>query len=146
MTTCAFKIVQIYSDRRGASLAHRASQNLQREFERSECTETTWNTELLRSPKLRMLAAREAAEADLVIIAADEGSPLAPEVIQWLDLWQRRSRRNRSTLLALLRRRSLEDVPSVEEALHSFASRARMDFLCHSRVEVRARKLAASLQ
>ena len=61
MTTCAFKILQIYSDRHGASLASQASRNLQREFDRSECFETTWNTELLRSPKLRMLAAREAA-------------------------------------------------------------------------------------
>src|SRR5437868_6851874 len=114
MTTCAFKIVQIYSDRRGAALANQASQNLQREFERSDCTETTWNTELLRSPKLRMLAAREAADADLVIVAADEGTPLAAEVTQWLDLWQRRRRRNRSTLFALLCRRTVEDICCVE--------------------------------
>ena len=39
-----------------------------------------------------LLAAREAAEADLVIVAADEGSPLASEIAQWLELWQRRSK------------------------------------------------------
>jgi hypothetical protein len=134
MTTCAFRIVQIYSDRQGASLASQASRNLQREFDHSECVETTWNTELLRSPKLRMLAAREAAEADLVILVAEEGTPVTPEIAGWLQLWQRRSRRTRSTLVALLRRRSLAAASCVEHLLHNFARRARMDFFCHSRL------------
>jgi hypothetical protein len=134
MTTCIFKIVQIYSDRRGALLANRASRNLQRGFESAECMETTWNTELLRSVKLRMLAAREAAEADLVIVAVEEGTPLAPEVGQWLELWQRRRRRTRSTLVALLRRKRADDLACVQQSLHRFATKARMDFFCHSRV------------
>jgi hypothetical protein len=144
MTTSAFKIVQIYSDRHGASLASQASQNLRREFDRSECIETTWNTELLRSPKLRMLAAREAAEADLVIVAAEEGTPVTPEVAQWLELWQRRNRRTRSTLIALLRRSSPATVSCVQRALHKFARRARMDFFCHSRLETKSRRRSST--
>src|SRR5437868_56204 len=140
MTTCAFRIVQIYSDRRGASLASRASKSLQREFDRADCAETTWNTELLRSPKLRLLAAREAADADLVILVADEGAPLSPEIAEWLALWRRRTRRTRSTLIALLRRDSIADRPIVEQTLHVFAISARMDFFCHSRVETKSRR------
>src|SRR4051812_1865486 len=105
MTTCAFKIIQIYSDRHGAELANRSARKLKEEFDASECVDTSWKTELLRSPKLRLQAAREAADADLVIIAAEEGAPVSDEVRRWLELWARRKRRRRSTLVALLRRR-----------------------------------------
>jgi hypothetical protein len=140
MTTCAFKIVQIYSDRHGADLASEAAGKLKQEFDPSDCLDTSWNTELLRSPKLRLQAAREAAEADLVIMAADEGGPVSPEVRQWLELWARRKRRRRSTLMALLRRRDNSIWHVLETTLHAFAIAAGMDFFCHSRVETKNRR------
>lgn len=140
MRTCFFKIVQIYSDRSGFQLVSQASLRLRREFERSDWAETSWNTELLRSPKLRMLAAREAAEADIVLVAAEEGAGISPEVGQWLELWRRRSRPTRSTLVALLRRNAPTDSPLVEDALHTFAISAGMDFFCHSQVSSRSKR------
>jgi hypothetical protein len=140
MTTCAFHIIQIYSDRRGAELANQAARRLKQEFDPSDCIETSWNTELLRSPKLRLQAAREAADADLVIITADEGGPISSEMHQWLQLWARRKRRRRSTLVALLRRRDNSVWQMVETTLHAFAIAAGMDFFCHSRVEIKNRR------
>ena len=146
MTTCAFKMVLIFSDRRGSELASRAAANLVREFDEGDCAQTSWKTELLRSPKLRMLAAREAADADLVIIALEEGSTLPQEIADWLALWRRRTRRRRSTLSLLARRAHASTPPIVEESLHAFAESTGMDFFCHSRVEAgvgQARSLEA---
>jgi len=143
MTTCTFKIVQIYSDRRGAELANQVARKLKQEFDPSDCSDTSWNTELLRSPKLRLHAAREAAEADLVIVAAEEGGPISPEVRQWLELWARRKRRHRSTLVALLRRRDNSVWHVVQTTLHAFAVAAGMDFFCHSRVETKSRRASS---
>jgi hypothetical protein len=140
MTTCAFKIIQVYSDRRGAELANETARNLKGEFESSECGESSWNTELLRSPKLRLQAAREAADADLVIFAGEEGTPVSPELRQWLDLWVRRKRRRRATLVALLRRADNTVQQVMETTLHAFAIAANMDFFCHSRVETKNRR------
>jgi hypothetical protein len=140
MTTCAFKIIQVYSDRRGAELANETARNLKGEFESSECVESSWNTELLRSPKLRLQAAREAADADLVIFAGEEGTPVSPELRQWLDLWVRRKRRRRATLVALLRRADNTVQQVMETTLHAFAIAANMDFFCHSRVETKNRR------
>ena len=140
MTNCAFKIIQVYSGRKGAEMANEAVRNLKGQFETSECVETSWNTELLRSPKLRLQAAREAANADIVIVAAEEGTPVSPEVRQWLDLWVRRKRRRRSTLVALLRRADNSVWHVVETTFHAFAIAADMDFFCHSRVETKNRR------
>jgi hypothetical protein len=140
MTSCAFKIIQVYSDREGARLTSETARNLKGEFDRSECVESSWNTELLRSPKLRLQAAREAADADIVIVAAEEGAPVSPEVRQWLDLWVRRKRRRRATLVALLRRADTSVWQVMETTLHAFAIAANMDFFCHSRVEGKNRR------
>ncbi len=140
MTTCAFKIIQIYSDREGAQTASEATRHLKSEFEPSECVESSWNTELLRSPKLRVQAAREAADADIVIVAAQEGVPVSPQVRRWLDLWVRRKRRRRATLVALLRRADNTVSHILETTFHAFAIAADMDFFCHSRVEKKSRR------
>ena len=139
-STCAFKIIQVFSDRPGGKLANKAARNLKGAVEPSECFQTSWNTELFRSPKLRLQAAREAAEADIVIVAAEEGAPVSLEVRQWLDLWVRRKRRRRATLVALLRRANDSVWQVMEATLHAFAIAAEMDFFCHSRVETKNRR------
>jgi len=46
-----------------------------------------WTFSVLASASLRQLAASEAAEADMVIIAAREGPGLPQEVKDWISLW-----------------------------------------------------------
>jgi hypothetical protein len=136
----AMKFMQLFSDRRGSELAAQISGRLQQDIGGDKCGETVWNTELLRSAKLRMIAAREAAEADFVIIAGEEGARLSPELRQWLQLWKRRQRRKRATLVAILQRDRTGASRNVERALHAFARASRMDFFCHSRVELKTER------
>jgi hypothetical protein len=89
---------------------------------------------LLKSPKLRVLAAKEAMEADIVFIATEEGMPLEAEMTAWLELWQKRGRTGGAALVALLKRNSIHDPHLVAEALHQFAKDAKMDYFCHSQV------------
>jgi hypothetical protein len=130
----AMKLMQLYSDREGSELAVRAAARLREDLGGGKCSETIWNAELLRSAKLRLIAAREAADADFVIIATREGTRLPKEIKQWLQLWRNRKRRRKAALVSLLRRDRAGAARDVERALHSFARTAKMDFFCHSRV------------
>lgn len=46
-----------------------------------------WTFATLNSPPLRQLAAREAAGADMVLVAANEGPGLPEAVKDWIRLW-----------------------------------------------------------
>lgn len=94
--------------------------------------QSIWNAELLRSPKLRGLAASEARESDLVIIATNEGAPISAELASWFRIWGRRHRKIPSALVALLNKAGRESSRVVEESLHRWAERAKMEFFCHS--------------
>jgi hypothetical protein len=83
---------------------------------------------------LRVLAAKEAMEAEIVFVATVEGRELETEVTDWLELWQKRGRSGGAALVALLRRESFDSPHVVAERLHEFAREAKMDFYCHSEV------------
>lgn len=55
----------------------------------SECifTNQMWKFDVLGVPKLREMAAKDAAAAEIIIVSAHEGKPLPPEVTAWIDLW-----------------------------------------------------------
>ena len=136
----AMKLMKLYSDREGAELVAEIGARIREDAGKNKCGDTAWNTELLRSAKLRMLAAREAAEADFVTLAGEEGARLSPELRQWLQLWRNRKRKKRATLIAVLTREHTGTPRNVERRLHAFARSAKMDFFCHSRVELRAER------
>src|SRR5262245_43572200 len=46
-----------------------------------------WRFDVRAVPKLREIAAKDAAAADIIIISAHEGNALAPEVKAWIELW-----------------------------------------------------------
>ena len=132
------KIVLVYSDRSSAKLGARVSNSLRRRLGSDfQVAQSIWNAELLRSPKLRKLAADEAKESDLVIIATSEGVPLSGQVSQWFKLWSGQARQNPSALVALLKRpEQADETHMVENRLHRIADRAKMDFFCHSEAEL----------
>ena len=136
MRRVGLKVLVIYSEKFGAEIAARACNALRTHLGRQfQVSQTVWNTELFKSAKLRLLAAREAMEADLVFMAMPEGSPLEPDVETWLSLWEKRGRAGNAALVALLKRDSIEAPHSVCERLQDFARTARMDFFCHSEVQ-----------
>ena len=135
MNRIGLKLVVVYSEKFGAEIGARACRRLKATLgRRFQLTQSVWNTELFKSPKLRALAAKEALEANLVFIATAEGATLDSEVTAWLELWQKRGRSGGAALVALLKRDSLDTPHLVAEALHEFAKNAQMDFFCHSEV------------
>ena len=144
MNRIGLKLVVVYSEKCGAQIGSRACRKLKATLgNKFQVTQTVWNMELFKSAKLRVLAAREALEADLVFIATAEGMPLEQEVTDWLELWQKRGRSGGAALVALLKRDSTDAPHVVAETLHQFAKTAKMDFFCHS--EVGNPKLALQL-
>jgi hypothetical protein len=138
MNRVALKVLVVYSESFGAKIGSRACRELRSNLgRRFQLTQSVWNTELFKSAKLRILAAREAMEADLVFVAMAEGTPLDSEFVAWLDLWEKRGRSGGAALVALLRRSSTDEPHVVAEALHQFAKRARMDFFCQSELKRR---------
>ena len=138
MMCVGLKVFVLYSAKFGSEIGSRACRalrkNLGKEF---NVKQSVWNVELLKSPKLRVLAAREAMEADIVFISTEEGMPLEEEVRAWLELWQKRGRNGGAALVALLKRNSIHEAHVVAESLHQFAKDAKMDYFCHSQVTKR---------
>ena len=144
MNRIGLKLVVVYSEKFGAEIGARACRRLRDTLgKKFQLTQSVWNTELFKSPKLRLLAAKEALEANVVFIAGTEGAPLDSEVTAWLELWQKRGRSGAAALVALLKRDSVDAPHIVAETLHEFAKAAKMDFFCHSEVESARLELAA---
>lgn len=61
-----------------------------------------WNFEVLAIGSLRKLAAGEAAAADMIIIAAQDGPKLPEEIIDWMSLWLATGEQRCRALVALL--------------------------------------------
>lgn len=147
MRRVGLRVFVVYSDRCGAEIGSRACRALRERLgEGFQMNQGVWNVELFRSPKLRVLAAKEAMEADIVFMAMGEGAPLEPDVEAWLSLWQRRGRAGGAALVALLRRDSVEAPHVVAGRLHAFAEEAEMDFFCHSEVTVEVGKGAVETE
>jgi hypothetical protein len=136
MNRIGLKLVVVYSEKFGAQIGSRACRQLKKTLgNKFQIHQSVWNIELFKSPKLRLMAAKEAMEADLVFIATAEGTPLESEVSAWLELWQKRGRTGGAALVALLKRDTTQSPHIVAETLHQFAKDAKMDFFCHSEVE-----------
>lgn len=91
-----------------------------------------WKFDILRIPRLKEMAADDAAEADIVLIAAHSGSELPAGVKHWIDMWATRERPGRRALVSLL---DPQEAPSSERNqvctyLHQVAQKGHMDFFC----------------
>lgn len=135
MICVGLKVFVLYSEKFGSEIGSKACRALRKNLGKDfNVNQSIWNAELLKSPKLRVLAAKEAMEADIVFIATAEGLPLETEVTTWLDLWRKRGRTGGAALIALLQRNSIHAPHVVAETLLEFAKDAKMDFFCHSEV------------
>ncbi len=61
-----------------------------------------WNFELLCFDQLRKLAAQEAAAADMIFIATQDGPALSAEVVDWIGQWLAKAENRARALVALL--------------------------------------------
>ena len=138
MMCVGLKVFVLYSEKFGSEIGSKACRALRKNLGSGfAVNQSVWNVELLKSPKLRVLAAKEAMEAEIVFIATSEGRELEPEVCTWLNLWRKRGRTGGAAVVALLKRDSIHSPHIVAETLHQFAKDAKMDFFCHSEVPKR---------
>jgi len=89
-------------------------------------TNQMWKFEVLSIPKLREIAAKDAANADIVMISC-HGRDLPPEVRAWLELWLAEPT-HPIALVALFDRANPEDTAEVRSYLASVATRGQMEF------------------
>lgn len=86
-----------------------------------------WKFDVLAVPKLREIAAKDAAAAELILISAHEGKPLPKEVKAWIDLWLSYTTQA-SALVGLFGAESVEN--PVRSYLEDIARRAGIEFFC----------------
>lgn len=91
-----------------------------------------WSFDLLRSPKIREFAARDTAEADMIIISAHGEGDLPEEIKAWLQRWLQRKKNDDGALVALVDNHpsSGDGCPALTY-LEQIASKAGMDFFAH---------------
>jgi hypothetical protein len=97
-----------------------------------EIAKELWPLTELRTPKLRAVAAGEAAAADLVIISVHYGETLPGEVKSWIDLWLKQKATRPKVLLALFDPLYLGSSSSIQVFLQEVARKGNMEFLART--------------
>jgi len=94
-----------------------------------ECpfTNQMWKFDVLAVPKLRAMAAKDAAAADIIIIASHGTNPLPAEVRLWIELWLGETGRA-IALVALFDSLDSCEADLVRAYLASVAGRGKMEF------------------
>ena len=132
MRRVLLKIILVYSDQAAAHLGTAVTTTLRQELGSAfQVAQTVWKTELLRNGSLRRLAAQEAREANVVIVAASAAGDLPEELQKWLALWMDRDRGTPGAFVALLHRQEGQADDSIVDTLREKARLARMEFFCH---------------
>lgn len=97
-----------------------------------QIVEHVWLFSTFRLRELREIAAEEASEADLIVIAVHQAEGLPDEVKGWIDLWLRRKCSRQAVLVALLDPPYEGASSSTEAYLQEVARRGGMEFLVES--------------
>jgi len=86
-----------------------------------------WKFDVLAVPKLKDIAAKDAAAAEIIIISAHEGNELPSEVKAWIELWLA-LKTEASALVALFDGEAAEN--PIRTYLAEIARRGKMEFFC----------------
>jgi hypothetical protein len=131
-TRPVFQALVLYEDfaagRRATETCNLLMAKLGEEFE-LRCS--MWKFEVLRNTQLNQMAAVEATEADIIIVAAHGTSPLPDEVTHWVDAWRPLRGDHPAALVALVDSAfHRADRPSeTHNYLQDVAAAANMEFL-----------------
>jgi hypothetical protein len=128
--TRTLNIITFFEDvatgKRGKQVYDYLASHLGDEF---EFNHQVWKLDVLATPSLRELAAKDTADADIVIVSVRGDREFAPEVKSWLDVWVG----NRGTPLALVALfdpefKDSETAQSLRRYLENISRSAQMDF------------------
>lgn len=127
-----FRMLSIYDSEEASREAIHTSNLVLRELGDSiEADRTTWNLRSLEAPTVRHLAAEEAAQADVIVIALADDEP-SETLKRWVFEWQQ-TRELSGGLLALIPSGDSETGGNLADFLYETAVTARMDFLCQKK-------------
>jgi hypothetical protein len=106
---------------------------------------TMWKFDVLGIPKLREMAAKDAAQADIIIIACKGNHRLPGEIKAWFESWVE-EKTNAIALVALFDSPDIdpEQVEATRDYLASVAKRGRMEFFMQPYDQFRAKPKAES--
>ena len=98
-----------------------------------EFNHQVWKLDVLSTPSLRELAAKDASEADIVIVSTRGDRELAPEVKSWLDVWIGQH----GTPIALValfdpEHKNSETAQTIRHYLEEISKTGQMDFFSES--------------
>jgi hypothetical protein len=86
-----------------------------------------WKFDVLVVPKLKEIAAKDAAAAEIIIVSAHEGRELPRDIKNWLELWL--TYKSQTTALVGLFGAESVETP-VRTYLEEIARRAKIAFFC----------------
>jgi hypothetical protein len=128
----ACDVIVVYEDEASREQARGVCERLARSFwEEVEFEIDWWRFRYLADPEIGQAAARAAADADVVVVAAQAGHELPAPVRNWMEKWVTRRTGRESVLVALIGTKGgwAADRLPVCAYLRTVAQRAHMDFL-----------------
>jgi hypothetical protein len=134
--TPSFNSVLIYEDLTSGERAWNFYEKLSRRFQGDfDFSHLMWSFWLLNDPQTRLLAARSAADAHLIILSFSGTASLPADVKTWVRQWLRLAGDQSAALVTLIDRKSKSEVIS---AIYSYLRRVtgprKIDFFPHRTV------------
>ena len=127
----AINVVLVYEDYATGLRAKRLYDDLCRQLEpECEVNQSMWKFEVLGMPRLGVVAAEEAAEADMIIISMSGENELPGKVRDWLETWVGEKAGQSSALVALFDEVEEEEsqIEAIQSHLRQVARRGGMSF------------------
>jgi len=146
--TRTLNIVTFFEDvttgKRGKQVYYYLASRLGTEF---EFNHQVWKLDVLATPSLRELAAKDAAEADILIVSVRGDRPLAPETKSWLDVWVAQH----GTPIALValfdpRFKESETAIATRQYLEGLSQAGQMDFFSETESPLREGAMSLGMQ
>jgi hypothetical protein len=125
-------VVVVYEDHPTRDRAMSVCEHLARAFrEQVEFDVSWWKFRYLVDPELAQAAARDAADADVIIVAAHADCEVTVGVRDWMETWAVHRAGRDGALVALVEGEVFPapEVKPLEAYLRALALRARIDFL-----------------
>lgn len=129
-----FRVVIAYQDLEAGKNARRTYDYMAHQLGYDcQFTNEMWNFDVLGIPRLREMAARDATNADMIIIACHGDQPLPDSLKSWIELWMTEEV-NSIALVALFDSAHLSSpgAGKIREYLAEVAHRANMEFFAQT--------------
>jgi hypothetical protein len=130
-----FNVAIAYEDFATGQRAHRLIASLARQIG-AECEvfHNTWKFDVLRMPRLRQVAADDAAMADMVILALHEDYGVPQQIRAWIEEWLPQKNGKTTALVVLLDTvdELSDSIASTRTYFRDVARRGKMDLFLHT--------------